>query len=294
MSAVPHTASDTPTLPPTALIRGDVERALAEDIGSGDVTAQLLDAEAQATAKVVCREEAVIAGQAWFDACFQTLDRHVRIHWNVADGDRVTADTILCVLTGPARALVTGERTAINFLQTLSGTATTAARYADALAGTRTRILDTRKTLPGLRAAQKYAVRCGGATNHRAGLYDAYLLKENHIAAAGSIANAVRAARAQHPELLLEVEVENMDELDQAIAAGADRIMLDEFSPQAMRDAVAHTAGRVPLEVSGSVGLERLAAIAATGVDFVSAGALTKHVRAVDLSMRLGMHASGD
>lgn len=276
-------------MPPASVIRADVERALAEDIGPGDVTAALLPARARARADIVCREDAVIAGMAWFDACFRQLDPAMRIAWQVHDAQRARAGSVLCTLEGNARALVTAERTAINFLQTLSGTATTAARYAEALAGTHTRMLDTRKTVPGLRVAQKYAVRCGGAGNHRAGLHDAYLIKENHIAAGGGITAVVQAARAQRPELLLEVEVESLAELDEALAAGADRILLDEFSPGMMREAVAHASGRVPLEVSGSVGLDRLAAIAATGVDFISAGALTKHVRAIDLSMRLHM-----
>jgi len=284
------TATPSPSaLPPAAVIRDDVERALREDIGDGDVTAALLPAEARAEALVICREPAIVAGTAWFDACFHQVDPNVTITWHAADGDHVDTETTLCTLTGPARALVTAERTALNFLQTLSGTATTASRYAAALAGTRTRVLDTRKTLPGLRAAQKYAVRTGGGTNHRTGLYDAFLIKENHIAAAGSIAAVVRTARAQHPDLLLEVEVETLDELDQALAAGVDRIMLDEFTPETLREAVRRAAGRVSLEVSGSVELDRLPAIAATGVDFVSVGALTKHVRAIDLSMRLTM-----
>jgi nicotinate-nucleotide pyrophosphorylase (carboxylating) len=284
------TATPSPSaLPPAAVIHDDVERALREDIGDGDVTAALLPAEARAEALVICREPAIVAGTAWFDACFHQVDPNVTITWHAADGDHVDAETTLCTLTGPARALVTAERTALNFLQTLSGTATTASRYAAALAGTRTRVLDTRKTLPGLRAAQKYAVRTGGGTNHRTGLYDAFLIKENHIAAAGSIAAVVRTARAQHPDLLLEVEVETLDELDQALAAGVDRIMLDEFTPETLREAVRRAAGRVSLEVSGSVELDRLPAIAATGVDFVSVGALTKHVRAIDLSMRLTM-----
>jgi len=287
MSSAARATTHHPALPPASLIENDVARALAEDIGDGDVTAALLPADDRSHAHVVCRETATIAGTAWFDACFHHVDPATQIDWRVADGDRVVAGTIVCSLRGNARALVTAERTAINFLQTLSATATVAAQYADAVSGTRTRVLDTRKTLPGLRAAQKYAVRCGGADNHRAGLYDAFLVKENHIAAAGGIAEAARAARAQHPGLLLEVEVETLAELDQAIAAGVDRIMLDEFPPDAMREAVARTAGRVPLEVSGSVGLDRLPAIAATGVDFVSVGALTKHVRAIDFSMRL-------
>ncbi|HEX7914275.1 carboxylating nicotinate-nucleotide diphosphorylase [Rudaea sp.] len=279
-------------LPPdAAVVAQDVARALAEDFGNGDATADLLPAAATASATVITRENAVLCGTAWFDACFRARDASVTIEWQAHDGDRVAANATLCTLRGNARALVGAERSALNFLQTLSGTATVAAQYADAVRGTRTRILDTRKTLPGLRYAQKYAVRCGGATNHRIGLFDAILIKENHIAAAGSLAAAVAAARKAHPNLLLEVEVENFDELDQALAAKVDRIMLDEFSADDMRRAVAHVAGRVALEVSGSVTLERVRSIAETGVDFISVGSLTKHVRAVDLSMRVRMES---
>jgi nicotinate-nucleotide pyrophosphorylase (carboxylating) len=273
--------------PAAAEVRRAVELALAEDIGSGDATAGLIPAETRATATVVTREAAVLCGRPWFDACFRALDPDVVIEWRAADGDRVGADQTLRVLTGFARALLSAERCALNFLQTLSGTATVTARHVDALRGTRTRILDTRKTLPGLRVAQKYAVLCGGGANHRIGLFDAILIKENHIAAAGSLTAAVRNARALHPRLLLEVEVENFVELDEALAAGVDRIMLDEFSLDAMRRAVAHVGGRVALEASGSVSLDNLRAIAETGVDFISIGALTKHVRAIDLSMRI-------
>jgi nicotinate-nucleotide pyrophosphorylase (carboxylating) len=273
--------------PDAAVVALDVARALAEDFGNGDATADLLPATASASATVITRENAVLCGTAWFDACFRARDPAVVIEWQARDGDRVAANSTLCTLRGNARALVGAERSALNFLQTLSGTATVAAQFADAVSGTRTRILDTRKTLPGLRFAQKYAVRCGGANNHRIGLFDAILIKENHIAAAGSLAAAVAAARSAHPNLLLEVEVENFDELDQALAANVDRIMLDEFSPDDMRRAVAHVAGRVPLEVSGSVTLDRVRSIAETGVDFVSVGSLTKHVRAIDLSMRV-------
>lgn len=278
-----------PHPPDAAVVAQDAARALAEDFGSGDATADLLPASATASAAVITREDAVLCGAAWFDACFRARDPDVAIEWLARDGDRVAANSTLCTLRGNARALVGAERSALNFLQTLSGTATVAAQYADAVRGTRTRILDTRKTLPGLRYAQKYAVRCGGATNHRIGLFDAVLIKENHIAAAGSLAVAVKAARELHPNLLLEVEVENFDELDQALAAGVSRIMLDEFSPADMRRAVAHVGGRVPLEVSGSVTLDRVRAIAETGVDFISVGSLTKHVRAIDLSMRVRM-----
>jgi nicotinate-nucleotide pyrophosphorylase (carboxylating) len=274
--------------PPAAeLILRDVERAIAEDFGTGDATADLLPAGASARALVRTREAAVIAGSAWFDACFRARDAAVDIEWHAHDGDAVAADTILCHLRGNARALVGAERSALNFLQTLSATATVTAGYVDAVRGTRTRILDTRKTLPGLRLAQKYAVRCGGGSNHRIGLFDAILIKENHIAAAGSLTAAVAAARAAHPRLLLEVEVENFSELDEALAAGVDRIMLDEFDDHDLREAVARVRGRVQLEVSGGVGLDRVRAIAETGVDFISVGALTKHVRAIDLSMRV-------
>jgi len=279
-------------LPPdAAIVAQDVARALSEDFGSGDATADLLPANATASATVITRENAVLCGTAWFDACFRARDPNVVIEWQAHDSDRVTANATLCTLRGNARALVGAERSALNFLQTLSATATIAAQYADAVRGTRTRILDTRKTLPGLRYAQKYAVRCGGATNHRIGLFDAILIKENHIAAAGSLAAAVAAARAAHPNLLLEVEVENFDELDQALATNVDRIMLDEFSPEDMRRAVAHVAGRVALEVSGSVTLDRVRSIAETGVDFISVGSLTKHLRAIDLSMRVRMES---
>jgi nicotinate-nucleotide pyrophosphorylase (carboxylating) len=271
-------------------VRRDVEHALAEDIGSGDATASLIDANATATATVVTREAAVLCGRPWFDACFQALDPDVLIQWHAAEGSTVSAGQQLCSLRGNARALLSGERCALNFLQTLSATATVTARHVDAVRGTRAVILDTRKTLPGLRRAQKYAVRCGGGSNLRLGLYDAILIKENHIAAAGSLTAAVLTARARHPRLSVEVEVENFAELDEALASGADRIMLDEFSLDDMRRAVEHVAGRTPLEASGGVGLETLRAIAQTGVDYISIGALTKHVRAIDLSMRI--HAS--
>lgn len=282
-------STDSPTLPSRDTIEGDVRRALAEDIGSGDVTADLLPSGAQARARVITREAAVLCGKAWFDECFRQLDAAVRIEWQAADGDRVAAGSVLCRIEGAARTLVTAERTALNFLQTLSGTATATAAYVDAARGTRTTVLDTRKTLPGLRAAQKYAVRIGGGRNHRIGLFDAVLIKENHIAAAGSIAAAVQRARALHPGLLVETEVENFAELREALAAGADRIMLDEFELHELAQAVTEVGGRVPLEVSGSVALDRVRAIAETGVDFVSIGALTKHVRAIDLSMRISV-----
>ena len=274
-------------LPPASEILADVERAFAEDVGPGDATADLLDAKATATAVLTCREDAVLCGAAWFEACFRKLDPDVRVEWLAHDGDRVAAGATVCRLAGKARALVTAERSALNFLQLLSSTATVTARYVDALAGTRTRILDTRKTIPGLRRAQKYAVRCGGGTNHRIGLFDAMMLKENHIIAAGGIPAAVRAARMIHPSLPLIVEVETLDELAEAISADADRALLDNFTPAMLKKAVDYTAGRIPLEVSGNVELDTVRAIAETGVDFISSGALTKHVRAIDLSLRL-------
>lgn len=281
--------ADLPHLdPPDArLIDADVERAFAEDLGTGDATADLLPADAQAHATLTCREDAVLAGIPWFDACFRRLDPGVRIDWHARDGDRVAAGSVICHLHGKARALVSAERSALNFLQLLSGTATTTAAYVAAVAGTGVRVLDTRKTLPGLRLAQKYAVRCGGGHNHRIGLYDAILVKENHIAAAGGIGPAATAARRLHPRLLLEVEVETLAELREALAAGVDRIMLDNFTPAMMHEAAGLAAGRVELEISGNVDLQTIAGYARTGVDFISVGALTKHVRAVDLSLRL-------
>ncbi|RCS30437.1 carboxylating nicotinate-nucleotide diphosphorylase [Rhodanobacter denitrificans] len=274
-------------LPDAGQIAADVERALTEDLGQGDATAGLLPADARAHAALTCRDAAVIAGTAWFDACFRRLDPAVHIDWQVRDGDRVMPGSVICRLSGHARPLVTAERSALNFLQLLSATATATAEYVAAVAGTAVRVLDTRKTIPGLRLAQKYAVRCGGGHNQRMGLYDAILIKENHIIAAGGIAAAVQAARRLHPELPLEVEVENLDELEQALQAGVDRIMLDNFELASMVEAVRRTAGRVPLEASGNVDLRTIGEFARTGVDFISVGALTKHVRAVDLSLRL-------
>jgi nicotinate-nucleotide pyrophosphorylase (carboxylating) len=272
-------------------IAEQVRLALAEDIGSGDLTAQLVPADSHRIARVITREDAVLCGQAWFDAVFLQLDPGVTVSWQARDSDRVTADQILCELQGSARTLLTGERTALNFLQTLSGTATTTRRYVDAVRGTQCRILDTRKTVPGLRLAQKYAVRCGGGTNHRIGLFDAILVKENHIAAAGSIAAAVAAARKLNSKVLLEVEVENLDELNQALDAHVDRILLDNFGLDDMRDAVSitrqHRHTGTQLEASGNMTLETLRSVAETGVDFISVGGLTKHVEALDLSMRM-------
>lgn len=273
-------------------IRRGVSQALAEDLGylpvaQGDITASLIPASQQATATVITREDCVICGTAWVDEVFAQLSDQVVINWLVHDGDKVTANTVLCEISGPAAILLTGERTALNFLQTLSGTATTTARYVALLAGSKTRLLDTRKTLPGLRLAQKYAVACGGGKNHRMGLYDAFLIKENHIAAAGGIANAVQTARQNFPGKPVEVEVEDLTELEQALTAGADIIMLDNFPLSDINRAVSLNQNRAKLEVSGNVTAESLRALAATNVDYISSGALTKNVQAIDLSMRL-------
>lgn len=266
---------------------GEVEWFLEEDIGAGDLTASIISENATAIAKVVTREAMVLCGQAWFSAVFTRIDDSVRIEWLAAEGARVDPGTELCVVRGPARALLTGERTGLNLLQTLSGTATLAQGYAKAVEGTRAKVLDTRKTIPGLRKAQKYAVRCGGCNNHRMGLYDGILVKENHILACGSIEKAVHAAKSLNANVPIEVEVENLDELRQALAAGAERILLDNFTLPMMREAVSLTAGRAKLEVSGNVTLDGIRQIAETGVDYISVGALTKNVRAVDLSMRI-------
>jgi nicotinate-nucleotide pyrophosphorylase (carboxylating) len=263
-----------------------VALALAEDVGGGDLTAALIPEAAQAEANVVSRESAILCGTAWFDAVFHQLDPRVTIGWQATDGARIQPNQLLCTLHGPARALLTGERTALNFLQALSGTATLARRYADCVAGTGAAILDTRKTLPGLRLAQKYAVRCGGCQNHRIGLFDAVLIKENHIMAAGSISNAIATARRLHPSVTVEVEVENLAELEEALAARPDIVMLDNFNLETMVEAVRMTAKRVKLEASGNVNFDTVRKIAETGVDYISIGGLTKDVRAVDLSMR--------
>ena len=273
--------------PPAEAIASDVARALAEDLGSGDVTAALLPDVAD-IAYLLCKEAAVVSGRPWFDACHRSLDPDVVIEWRVAEGDHVAAGTVLATLSGRARALVSAERTALNFMQTLSGTATTTATYVAAVSGTGTRLLDTRKTLPGLRLAQKYAVRCGGGVNHRIGLYDTVMLKENHIRAAGSLTGAVQAARRTQPELPLVVEVETLVQLEEALAVGCDRILIDDFDAASRREAVRIARGRIPIEVSGGVDLSTLRGIAEDGVDFISIGSLTKHVRAIDLSMKLG------
>jgi nicotinate-nucleotide pyrophosphorylase (carboxylating) len=274
-------------LPEQGLIDADAARSLAEDIQGGDVTAQLLQDDIDC-GYVIAKESAVLCGQAWFEACFKQLDPAVSLHWQVAEGARITAGTVVVRFTGRTRALLGAERSALNFLQTLSATATRTAAFADALQGSRTRVLDTRKTLPGLRQAQKYAVRVGGGVNHRMGLFDAIMLKENHIMAEGSITAAVNKARALFPSIPVIVEVENLRELREALACDCTRILIDDFSDADMHSAVQMAGGRTPLEVSGSVSLERLQAIKAAGVDFVSVGALTKHIRAIDFSMRLG------
>ncbi len=273
-------------------IRRGVSHALAEDLGylpiqQGDITASLIPAAQQATATVITREDCVVCGTMWVDEVFAQLSDQAVLHWFVKDGDKVTANTVLCEISGPARILLTGERSALNFLQTLSGTATTTAKYVALLSGSKTRLLDTRKTLPGMRLAQKYAVSCGGGKNHRIGLYDAFLIKENHIAAAGSIVKAVQSARQNFPGKPVEVEVEDLTELEQALAAGADIIMLDNFHIADIIQAVALNQGKAKLEVSGNVTAESLKALAGTNVDYISSGALTKNVQAIDLSMRL-------
>ncbi|MBB2898104.1 carboxylating nicotinate-nucleotide diphosphorylase [Pseudomonas sp. AS2.8] len=276
------------TLPDLAqVITDNVAAALREDVGSGDLTAGLIPASQHARARIITREAAVVAGTAWVDEVFRVLDPAVEVRWQVADGERVAPDQVLFELAGPARALLTGERSALNFLQLLSGTATRCRHYADLVQDTAVRLLDTRKTLPGLRRAQKYAVTCGGCYNHRIGLFDAFLIKENHIAACGGIAQAVAAARQLAPGRPVEVEVENLQELEQALSAGADIVMLDELSLADMRTAVALTAGRAKLEASGGVNQDTLLGIAETGVDYISIGTLTKDVKAVDLSMRI-------
>jgi len=280
-------------LPPAAeVIEADVARALAEDIGAGDVTAALLP-DAPDSAYLLCKEDSVVCGRPWFDACHRALDPDVRIDWRVSEGEHVRKGTVLATLQGRARALVSAERASLNFLQTLSGTATATARHVEAVRGTATRILDTRKTIPGLRLAQKYAVRVGGGVNHRIGLFDAVMLKENHVRAAGSITAAIHAAREMHPSLPLIVEVESLAQLEEALREGCDRILIDDFDAAMRREAVriAHSVpfnSAIPLEVSGGVDMTTLRAIAEEGVDCISIGGLTKHVHAIDLSLKLG------
>ncbi len=278
--------------PPAEIIEADVADALAEDIGPGDATASLLD-DAADSAYLLCKEDCVVAGRPWFDATHRALDPHVRIDWRCNEGERIAKGTVIATLQGRNRALVSAERTSLNFLQTLSGTATVTAHYVDAVRGTGAQILDTRKTIPGLRQAQKYAVRIGGGINHRMALYDAVMLKENHIRAAGSLTAAVERARAMHATLPLIVEVETLAQLREALAVGCTRVLIDDFDAATRREAVriARSApydGRIPLEVSGGVDLTTLRAIAEDGVDCISIGGLTKHVHAIDFSLKLG------
>ena len=277
-------------LPPQSEVSACVSRALAEDVGSGDITAQLVPQDSRGSAQIVVREAAILCGQAWFDEVFRQVDAAVQVRWHKADGAALTSDDVVCALSGPARSLLTGERSALNFLQTLSATATAANRFVDAIAGTDAIILDTRKTLPGLRAAQKYATTCGGAHNHRTGLFDGILIKENHIIAAGGIAAAVSAARQTAPDVMVEVEVEDLQQVAAALTAHADRLLLDNFSLEDLRGAVQlrdqHGEPGVKLEASGGIDLNHIRSIAECGVDMISVGAMTKHVRAVDYSMR--------
>lgn len=270
----------------TSSVQQDVQRALAEDIGPGDVTAQLVPDSETAIARVITRVPAVLSGSAWFIECFRQIDPAIAISWHAYDGDRLSRDQVMCELQGRARSLLTGERSALNFLQTLSAVATRTRAFVDAVAGTKAVILDTRKTIPGLRTALKYAVRCGGGSNHRLGLYDGILIKENHIASAGGIAAVLKQARKLAPHLPTEIEVESIDQLTQAITAGAKLILLDNFGIASLREAVKATAGRALLEASGGINLETVRAIAETGVDRISIGSLTKDIQAVDLSMR--------
>ena len=270
-------------------IEETVHTALREDIGDGDITAELIPADAVSLASVISREACVFCGMDWFEEVFRQIDDQVYIEWQVEDGDSVAAGDAICSLSGPSRSLLTGERTALNFIQTLSATATLASSYARAVEGTHAVVLDTRKTIPGLRAAQKYAVSCGGCQNHRMGLYDAILIKENHILAAGSIQSAVEEARFHSPGYPVEIEVESIAQLEEAIAAGVDRVLLDNFTTDQIRKAVELSNGKIPLEASGGITLDNIRAYAETGVDFISTGSLTKDIIAIDLSMRFTM-----
>jgi nicotinate-nucleotide pyrophosphorylase (carboxylating) len=277
MSVTPSTVEET------------VLTALREDIGDGDITAELIPADVVSLATVISREACVFCGMDWFEEVFRQLDDQVYIEWHVEDGDRVEADEPICSLSGPSRSLLSGERTALNFIQTLSATATIASRYARAVEGTHAVVLDTRKTIPGLRAAQKYAVTCGDCQNHRMGLYDAILIKENHILATGSIALAVEQARFHSPGYSVEIEVESIAQLEQAISVGVDRVLLDNFTPDQIREAVQLSNGKIPLEASGGITLGNIRDYAKTGVDYISTGSLTKDIIAIDLSMRFSM-----
>jgi nicotinate-nucleotide pyrophosphorylase (carboxylating) len=282
------------TSPDMQAIREQVANALIEDLGgelnaANDITANLINEDVSAKATIITREDCVVCGVAWVNQAFALIDESVEVNWHVADGDNVSADTVLVSLEGSARAILTAERTALNFLQTLSATATVTSFYAKLLSNSATKILDTRKTLPGLRYAQKYAVRCGGGQNHRVGLFDAFLIKENHIFSCGDINKAVQRAKEMMPGKLVEVEVENIDELQQAMQAGADIVMLDNFTNEQIQQAVSINSGQCKLEVSGNITNERLASLATLGVDYISSGALTKHVQAIDLSLRINL-----
>ncbi|WP_444942514.1 carboxylating nicotinate-nucleotide diphosphorylase [Microbulbifer sp. ZKSA004] len=279
-TAIPNITTD---------LQRSVQVALEEDIGSGDITAQLIPEDRNARARVITREDCTLSGRAWVEAVFHALDPELVLTWHFEDGDRISANAVIFELEGNARAILTGERAALNFLQTLSGTATTAAEFAARAEGTEVKILDTRKTIPGLRSAQKYAVLCGGCHNHRIGLYDAFLIKENHIFAAGGIEHAVAQARVIKPEALIEVEVENIEELEQALAAGVDVIMLDEFNDEDTKTALKLAKGKAKIELSGSVDRDRIAQLAELEVDYISSGSLTKHLRAIDLSLRIDL-----
>lgn len=276
-----------------AAVKDNVSAALAEDLGTGDITAELINKNTWAKARVITREAGIFCGRLWVEEVFRQLDAGVHITWQVDDGDRLTPNQTLFFLEGNARSILTGERSVLNFVQTLSGTASYSNRFAQAVSQLNVKILDTRKTLPGLRLAQKYAVICGGCHNHRIGLYDAFLIKENHIAACGSITAAIETAHKIAPNKLVEVEVENFDQLAEAITSKADIIMLDNFSLDEMKRAVSFTAGRVSLEASGNMNFDRLVEVAETGVDFISIGALTKHCQALDLSLRVIESAEG-
>jgi len=267
-------------------VSSDVTRALAEDIAEGDCTASLIAQETVLETRVISREDAVLAGRPWFEETFRQLDPDIHISWQAGDGDSISPGMEICRLRGQARSILSGERTALNFLQILSGTASRTRQFVEAVEGTSAVILDTRKTIPGLRRAQKYAVRCGGGSNHRIGLFDAILIKENHISAAGSISVAVRRARHDYPDLLLEVEVENLEELAEAVNAAAHRVLLDNFELKTLREAVRQFKGKIQLEASGGISLDSVRSVAETGVDFISTGAITKSVRAIDFSMR--------
>ncbi|MCW8922937.1 MAG: carboxylating nicotinate-nucleotide diphosphorylase [Gammaproteobacteria bacterium] len=271
---------------PQSSIEETVNIAIHEDVGDGDLTARLIPEDEITIANVISREDCVLCGMDWFEEVFRQIDDEILIEWNFEDGDALEAGQAICSLSGSARTILTGERTGLNFLQTLSATATLSANYASAVVGTDAVVLDTRKTIPGLRLAQKYAVSCGGCQNHRIGLYDAILIKENHILACGSIENAIEEARIHNPEMPIEVEVENINELNQALAADANRVLLDNFTIEQLKEAVKICNGKIPLEASGNVTLDNIHDIALTGVNFISTGALTKDIKAIDLSMR--------